>query len=96
MKGLFKKCDRGGPVCDSALVSYYRTAIITYLTIVRLGDPPVTEIQNTERFRERQQKTKHERTSITETSQTKSPQSRERLRYYGIYESIKSSVEGRM
>lgn len=52
MKGLFKKHERGGPVCDSALFSYYwtatQTAIITYLTTVCLGDPPVTEIQNTE------------------------------------------------
>lgn len=69
MKGLFKKCQRGGPICDSALVSYYwratQTAIITYLTAVCLEDSPVTE--HTEQWK-RQQKSKHERPSITETS----------------------------
>lgn len=66
MKGLFKNCKSGGPICDSAPVNSYltatQTAVITYLTVVRLGDPPVTEIQNT------QQKSKHERASITEMS----------------------------
>lgn len=57
MKRLFKKCERGGPISDSALVSYYwtatQTAIITYITTAHLGDPAVTEIQNTQRGSEK-------------------------------------------